>query len=349
MRLRIHHQNGIFQKHFVLFIGEDDQASASSSEKKGKGAVIDRFTKEAVVIHAPSKVKGGAELQLPSMNALTNKTSSQAFFLRVLKVIIQLRDAALQSMKKSKLAANKSMPTVQEVNEAAEASKKAESTTEGSGESEAMEVESEASSEKPPTEANTEAKATASPPAAKEPALSSLSDQLTLGALWDALSFCLKDLADTPDHHAVLVLQATVEAFFLVHAAPTQPEDAKRKIQQKETRQEQLAHIQEQTPSIGGTPVPAEGAESSGNGNQPSTSADSNEALPVAGSSSGGSGATSGGSNLPEDTQKFLAFAETHRTVLNQILRQSTMHLADGPFSVLVDHTRVLDFDIKRR
>ena len=233
------------------------------------------------------------------------------------------------------------MPTVQEVNEA-EASKK-ESSTEGSGESEAMEVETEAS-EKPPAATTEATKAATTPAAAKEPSLSSLSDQLTLGALWDALSFCLKDLADTPDHHAVLVLQATVEAFFLVHAAPTQPEDAKRKIQQKETRQEQLAHIQEQTPSIGGTPAP-EGA-ASGNGNQPSTS-DSNEALPVAGSSSGS--ATSGGSNLPEDTQKFLAFAETHRTVLNQILRQSTMHLADGPFSVLVDHTRVLDFDIKRR
>merc|ERR1739844_872675 len=52
---------------------------------------------------------------------------------------------------------------------------------------------------------------------------------------------------------------------------------------------------------------------------------------------------------LSADTQNFLEFAETHRTVLNQILRQSTTHLADGPFSVLVDHTRVLDFDIKRR
>ena len=40
---------------------------------------------------------------------------------------------------------------------------------------------------------------------------------------------------------------------------------------------------------------------------------------------------------------------ETHRTVLNQILRQSTVPLADGPFSVLVDYTRVLDFDVKRR
>lgn len=38
-----------------------------------------------------------------------------------------------------------------------------------------------------------------------------------------------------------------------------------------------------------------------------------------------------------------------HQTVLNHILRQSTSHLADGPFAVLVDHTRFLDFDVKRR
>ena len=42
-------------------------------------------------------------------------------------------------------------------------------------------------------------------------------------------------------------------------------------------------------------------------------------------------------------------FSDTHRTVLNQILRQSTTHLAKRPFCVLVDHTRVLDLDIKRR
>ena len=143
-------------------------------------------------------------------------------------------------------------------------------------------------------------------------------------------------------------LQATVEAFFLVHAAPTQPEDAKRKIQQKETRQEQLAHIQEQTPSLGGAPESNSQTSTSG------SSGSAAESSPVASgsgtnaSSSGGSGSASG-TNIPMDTQKFLAFAETHRTVLNQILRQSTVHLADGPFSVLVDHTRVLDFDIKRR
>ena len=38
-----------------------------------------------------------------------------------------------------------------------------------------------------------------------------------------------------------------------------------------------------------------------------------------------------------------------HRIVLNQILRQSTTPLSEGPFSVLVDYTRVLDFDVKRR
>jgi E3 ubiquitin-protein ligase HUWE1 len=45
----------------------------------------------------------------------------------------------------------------------------------------------------------------------------------------------------------------------------------------------------------------------------------------------------------------LLKLTETHRVVLNQILRQSTTHLADGPFSVLVDYTKVLDFDVKRR
>ena len=182
--------------------------------------------------------------------------------------------------------------------------------------------------------------------ATKEPSLPSLSDELLLNVLWDTLSACLRDLADTPDHHAVLVLQATVEAFFLVHAAPTQPED-KKKVQQKETRQEQLAHIQEQTPSIQGTASSDTASEASGSSSMATAgSAVSNTASSAVTNTS----VTASGSNeLSVETQKFLAFAETHRTVLNQILRQSTVHLADGPFSVLVDHTRVLDFDIKRR
>jgi len=90
----------------------------------------------------------------------------------------------------------------------------------------------------------------------------------------------------------VLSLQATVEAFFLVHAAPTQPDD-KKKVQQKETRVEQLAHIQEQPMA----PL--------------SDAVDDEKSVP--------SPAAAPAVELPRDTQKFLSFAETHRTVLNQV------------------------------
>ena len=40
-------------------------------------------------------------------------------------------------------------------------------------------------------------------------------------------------------------------------------------------------------------------------------------------------------SQLPENELKFVRFAEKHRAVLNQILRQSNVPLSDGPFSVL--------------
>ena len=45
-----------------------------------------------------------------------------------------------------------------------------------------------------------------------------LSDQLQLEELWATLGQCLTELAQTTDHHAVLVLQPAVEAFFMVHA-----------------------------------------------------------------------------------------------------------------------------------
>lgn len=60
-------------------------------ENNRKGQIQDRFTKKHVVITAPSKVKGGFDIQLPAMQPLISKTSSQSFFLRILKVIIQLR------------------------------------------------------------------------------------------------------------------------------------------------------------------------------------------------------------------------------------------------------------------
>lgn len=56
---------------------------------------------------APKKVKGGLDLQLDSMAPLTAKSSSQSFFLRLLKVIAQLRESVRNSdKKKTKQAAN---------------------------------------------------------------------------------------------------------------------------------------------------------------------------------------------------------------------------------------------------
>jgi len=237
-------------------------SDSQSPEKMSKGMIHDRFTNTPVVITAPSNVKhniAAREVQLPSMSALTAKASSQSFFLRILKVIIQLRDSI-------RLQKNKRNDGVS-----------------------AMEVDGQDDS---------------------------LSNELHLDELWQTLSACLLELADTPDHHAVLVLQPAVEAFFLVHAAEKEPN--RRRDNRNETRDQQLAHITRDIAPLSPAPEGAAG-----------------DSQPVV--------------NLPIDTQKFLTFAETHRIVLNQILRQSSTPLADGPFSVLVDHTRVLDFDVKRR
>jgi len=71
--------------------------------------VVTRFGGGLVVVHAGSKVKGrGRELQLPSIQQLTSKSSSQQFLLRMLKVIIQLRQAAKSAAKKTTTASGKS-------------------------------------------------------------------------------------------------------------------------------------------------------------------------------------------------------------------------------------------------
>ncbi|CAJ0931067.1 unnamed protein product, partial [Mesorhabditis belari] len=50
------------------------------------------------------------------------------------------------------------------------------------------------------------------------------------------------------------------------------------------------------------------------------------------------------------DTKKLIQFAEQHRSVLNQVLRQDPSALADGgPFTVLTLFPKLLDFDVKRK
>lgn len=112
----------------------------------------------------------------------------------------------------------------------------------------------------------------------------------------------MQELADTPDHHAVLVLQPAVEAFFLVHAAQTSKEEREKRSRRQETRESQLSHLQQE---VGGPGSPSMAAQSSAD--------DSMNQLAVSMSS------TSSAQDLPPDTQKFLSFAERHRTVLNQV------------------------------
>ncbi|KAL3226530.1 hypothetical protein MRX96_004418 [Rhipicephalus microplus] len=303
--------------------------TGTSGVRSTPGTIQDRFTHSTVVITAPGGPvagpgappsnrlpKGGRELQLPSMGALTSKMSSQAFFLRVLKVVIQLREAAQgslqQQLARRRLSGGPAAANGQ--NGSAQPLAASTPTRQGSV---------------PASEAG----------ATDEPL--PLSEELKLDSLWSTLSDCLLELADTQDQHAVLVLQPAVEAFFLVHAsAPSaaaatggsasvgSSRDVAPRLREyrSESRETQLAHIHQEMAPLS----------------------------PLAQQQDGQAPATPGAerpadAHLHPDVQKFLGFAETHRTVLNQILRQSSTPLADGPFAVLVDHTRVLDFDVKRR
>ncbi|KFM63905.1 E3 ubiquitin-protein ligase HUWE1, partial [Stegodyphus mimosarum] len=177
-----------------------------------KGTIQDRFTNSSVVINAPSKLKGrcGRELQLASMSALTSKASSQAFFLRILKVIIQLTESTQLSGK------NKSL-----LGSDADESNSDESLIPGTSAGSTYDLRRPNSNLwSDVTNARAAGIKGQSFDPRKDPDFYNLSTQLDLDELWDALSECLTELAETPDHHAVLVLQPAVEAFFLVHASP---------------------------------------------------------------------------------------------------------------------------------
>lgn len=285
---------------------EDTTEDKSSDRHLIKGIIHDRFTHANIVINAATHVKhtsSSKEVQLPSMAALTSKTSSQNFFLRVLKVIVQLRESIRMQKIRLRLAPPGSTSQQSSVTEAT-----------SSGSSSALNNTGLDTATPTLTSSGPGPSSTLS-----EQDQESLSSLLKLNNLWDCLSNCLLELADAPDHHAVLVLQPAVEAFFLVHASEKEPK--RRRDNRAESRETQLAHVNQDLVPLSPLVEPSSDCHLGG------TSV----------------------SNLPPDAQKFLQFAETHRVVLNQILRQSTTPLANGPFSVLVDHTRVLDFDVKRR
>ncbi|XP_037772840.1 E3 ubiquitin-protein ligase HUWE1-like isoform X4 [Penaeus monodon] len=372
----------------------EDEHQPHVTDKSKKGLLQDRFTNECIIISGATKVKPPCELQLASMSALTSKTSSQAFFLRTLKVIIQLRDAirlsrtrrnapqsnnaserptsggqdvagsqestegtggeeqtaASNNQEQSDAAASQDITETTSRTDTASSRDHLEENQQSQQQAQERSVETAVSIDVPNPEADNVANATATPQEeATQPTaeamdvdnettetteLGSLSSQLNLDELWSTLSECLVELGETPDTHAVLVLQPAVEAFFLVHASGASGDRRERTTTQTESREAQLAHLHHEIAPL--SPLP-------------SVPTDDGEGASSQAGARKRENSTSQSDYSPGDTEKFLKFAETHRTVLNQILRQSTVHLADGPFSVLVDHTRLLDFDIKRK
>ena len=143
------------------------------------------------------------DLHIPTMAPLTCKGSQQSFFVRMLKVVCQLRESAQLAIN----AANKTSTAVASQQLTSEPLPSAEAT------------QATTSSDTPSaSQQNSESVELLSAVEQKSVFLQMLSRQLELEELWCILSNCLDALSHTEDPHAVFVLQPTVEAFFLVHA-----------------------------------------------------------------------------------------------------------------------------------
>ncbi|XP_071495531.1 E3 ubiquitin-protein ligase HUWE1-like [Diadema antillarum] len=400
--------------------------ASTSGQMPKQGAVADRYNPAAnIVITAPATgtKRSGFELRLQSMGLFTGKTSNQNFLLRMLKVIIQLREVAkkakrvadiqrlggpniaaavaaletnaselMQMMSRRSTVSASSRQTDRQNSQTSQGASGAESssaTTTPSGTANTTPVSEQLPSTVPtgaaqppgvadttpsggalsgPTETPMEVdqsvqppEGTLSPQLERQASTSGqasqkqeeeedgprLSDLLGLEDLWETLSTCLTELSLTPDPHAVLVLQPAVEAFFLVHASDKDATKAG-----AESSSHPAAASAASSSSSSSSHPAREGLTTSASDTGPISPVPSTPAsgiIPPGFFTRESSVTSIVTPNMPNDTQKFLRFAEKHRNVLNQILRQSTVHLSEGPFSVLVNHVRILDFDVKRR
>ena len=134
-------------------------------------------------------------------------------------------------------------------------------------EPEANQNEPGASQSEPAAASQSEAGATAASTSKTEPTASNqfslppLSKQLDLEILWGMLSECLDALEKTYDPHAVLVLQPTVEAFFLVHGDSNEESKATSTAERKSqhnprSRRLPSFHTISDTDSLPGSPAP---------------------------------------------------------------------------------------------
>lgn len=165
-----------------------------------EGQMQDRFTAESVIISAPKNAKPTCELQLPSMKKLMSNTSAQPYFLRTLKIFMQVRD--MYEMQISQNEDNND-----DIIDVA-----ALSVPAGNGSS----SNSMETGDAPNANVGTSTTSNINAKTAAKPTLSQI---LCLDVLWHTLSECLVALEESKDEFAVLVLQPTVEAFFLIHAS----------------------------------------------------------------------------------------------------------------------------------
>jgi E3 ubiquitin-protein ligase HUWE1 len=285
------------QNHLV----NDKESVKSTTSGAGLGTVTGVVLPTAR--GARTTVDHSNDLHLPCMEPLVCKGSQQSFFLRLLKVVCQLRESAIITSHSSTTETPEVPPTSSSSVPTSSAAPNPSTDT----------------TNQPTSSKSTQSKSFDLPP---------LSLQLELEELWSITSECLDALAATYDPHAVLALQQTVEAFFLVHAEQHDVSD--KRNQRPSSLSRRVPHLSDATPDSPSfndilSPVPL-------------TPLHSESELVI-----------DPYSHLPPDTARFLKFAERHRTVLNQILRQTIVPLSEGPFAVLVNHTRLLDFDVKRR
>lgn len=214
----------------------DPKSSISAGgQASSSGILNDRFTKEPIIVTASTKQRQTCDLQLSSMDQLVYKNSSQAYFLKLLRVIVQVLD----TKKKDENVDNKENVSgaAGDNVEGADGGEQAEGA-DGGDQAEAASTSStatgskssQASDDSTPMDTTSDTGSQQGflvgllTPAtfmdSKAYENKPLSSMLSLGNIWHSLSKCLLELEHTPDHHAVLVLQPAVEAFFLVHTTP---------------------------------------------------------------------------------------------------------------------------------
>jgi len=271
------------------------------------------------------------------MSMLVEKNSNQKFFVRLIRLIINLREVIEKEAKKKKQqqAAQLAQSALSSTTSAAATNAATDQQT--TQESSIQDNDSVTPKPDQPTTSSGGATAEQSQQQQQQqPVLGRLSTELDLDVLWDKLSACLTVLKSLSDPYAVLILQQTVEAFFYVHATRKDKDETKKK--EKETKEAQLAHLDTESSPM------SPGATTSGLQKTGSEQQKQDEIAAIINSIS---------SETSPDTKRFLEFALTHRIVLNHILRQTSNNLSDEPYSVLVDftrlHTHILDFDVKRR